>query len=248
VFGNPRSGDMQPVARRSRLVVVVALVGVLAALALGATTASGDTGLPVSTVPPIANGSPGVGKQLTTESGGWSTGVFTYQWVRCDGYFAGCTDIPGATAATYAVVADDVGHVLAARVTATNAAGSAAALSNGLGPVAALPPGLKHSPSIKGTKKVGQRVYATADRWTHSPDTFTIRWLRCSAAGNACVRITGKQPRCANGSCVRVNIGTQWDYNLTRKDAGHRLRVRVTAWNGAGHATSTSNPTRIVKK
>lgn len=239
---------MHPVARRSRL-VVLALVQVLAALALGTTTASGDTGFPVSTVPPIANGSPGVGKQLTTESGGWSTGAtFAYQWVRCDAYFAGCTDIPGATAETYTVVADDVGHVLAARVTAANAAGSAAALSNGLGPVAALRPGLKHRPSIKGAKKVGQRVYETADRWTHSPDTFTIRWLRCSAEANACVRITGRRPRCANGSCVRVDIGTQWDYTLTRKDAGHRLRVRVTAWNGAGHATSTSNPTRIVKR
>jgi len=234
------------VARRSRLLVVpLALV----ALALGATTARGDPGPPVSTVPPIATGSPGVGNQLTVDSGSWSTSAaFTYQWVRCDAHFAACTDIPGATAAAYTVAAADVDLVLEARVTAANAAGSAAALSNALGPVAADPPGPRHRPAIKGTKKVGQRVYETADRWIHSPDTFTVRWLRCSAKGNACVRITGKRMRCAGGSCLRVNIGTEWDYTVTQKDVGHRLRVRVAAWNGAGHATSTSKPTRIVRK
>ena len=230
--------------RSCLLVVPVVLV---AALALGATTASGDTGPPRSTVQPIASGSPGVGKQLVADSGSWSTtATFTYQWLRCDAYFVACTDIPGATAATYTVVAADVGHVLEARVTATNAAGSAVALSNGLGPVAAKPPGPRHRPSIKGPKKLGQRVYVVADRWTQSPDTFTIRWLRCSAKGNACVRITGKRLRCAGGSCLRVNTGTEWDYKVAEKDVGHRLRVRVAAWNGAGHATSTSKPTRIV--
>jgi len=66
--------------------------------------------------------------------------------------------------------------------------------------------------------------------------------------GHACARITGKRLRCAQGSCIRVNLGTEWDYKLTKKDAGHRLRVRVVAWNGFGHTTSTSKPTRVVKK
>jgi len=237
------------VARRSRLVGQVALVGILAALALGATTASGAIGPPVSTVPPIAHGSAGVGKPLTTDSGSWSTDArFTYEWLRCDARFASCTSIPGATAATYTVVAADAGHVLAARVTATSATGSAAAVSNALGPVAAAPPRPTHRPSIKGATKLGRRVYEAADRWTHSPDTFTIRWLRCSADGNGCVRIRGRRVRCANGSCLRVDIGAQWDYRLTKLDLGRRLRVRVAASNGAGHATSISSATRIVTK
>jgi hypothetical protein len=236
------------VARRSRLALGVALIGAQAALALGTTAASGDTGPPVSLVPPIASGSAGIGKQLDTDSGSWSTSAtFAYQWLRCDADAAGCASIPGATAATYSLVAADVDHVLEARVTATNAAGSAVALSNALGPVAARPPGPKHRPSIEGTKRVGQRLFESADRWTHSPSMFTIRWLRCSAKGNTCVRITGKRLRCADGSCLRVNVGTQWDYELTERDEGHRLRVRVAAWNGAGHATSTSRPTPVVK-
>jgi predicted actin-binding protein len=237
------------VARRSRLVVQVGLVVVPAVLALGATTASGDNGAPVSTVPPIAHGSPGVGKQLMTDSGSWSRdATVTYQWLRCNAYFADCTSIPGATTATYIVAPADVGHVLAARVTATGAAGSATALSNALGPAAARPPGLKHRPVIKGTKVVGQRLYETADRWTHSPSTFAVQWLRCSAGGTGCVRITAKLLRCADGSCSRVNSGTEWDYMLTAKDAGHCLRVRVGAWNGAGHITATSKATGIVTK
>ena len=237
-------------AKRSLLLVVqVALVGALAALALGAEAASGDTGPPLATLPPVASGPAGVGKQLTVSSGSWSTGAtLTYQWLRCDAYFTGCTNIPGATAATYTLVGADVGHVLGASVTATNAAGSAAALSNGLGPVAAKPPELKHKPTIRGTKKLGQRVYETADRWTHTPETFTNRWLRCSAKGDACVRITGKGRRCAAGSCMRVDIGTQWDYTLTEKDVGHRLRVRVSAANGAGRASATSNATPLVTR
>lgn len=237
-------------ARRSRLFVVhVALVGVVAVLALGATTASGDTGPPVPTVLPIATGPAGVGKQLSTTSGSWSTSAtFVYQWVRCDAFFSSCTNISGATAPTYTVVIADAGHVLGANVTATNDAGSAVALSNGLGPVAAYPPGSRHRPSIKGAKKVGRRVYETADRWTQFPDTFTNRWLRCSARGSACVRITGKRLRCVEGACLRVNVGTEWDYKLTDKDVGHRLRVRVTASNGAGRGISISKPTRVITR
>jgi hypothetical protein len=47
---------------------------------------------------------------------------------------------------------------------------------------------------------------------------------------------------------MRVDVGTEWDYKLTNKDVGHRLRVQVTALNGAGRATSTSKPTRIITR
>jgi hypothetical protein len=248
------------VAKRSWLMVGSgALAGVLAALALGAASASGDTtGPPVSTYPPTTTGSPGVGKTIKTTNGSWSTSAtFTYQWLRCVKGYRGCVPLPGpptytvilgATAATYTLVTADVGHVLVARVTATNAAGSASVLSSGLGPVEARPPGVKHKPWIKGTKTVGQRVYETDDLWTRSPYMFRDQWLRCSAKGNVCVRIRGERLQCWNGTCIRIKIGVQSDYKLTKKDVGHRMRVRVAAWNGAGRATSTSNPTRIIKK
>jgi len=227
------------------------LLGVLVALALGAATASGDaSGPPVSTVGPELSGSPGVGKTLSVTPGTWSTSAtFTYQWLRCSAFFTSCADIPGATAVTYIPVGADVGHVLAARVTATNAAGSASALSSGKGPVAAKPPGIKHKPWITGTKKVGHTVSEADTSWTRSPYMFTDRWLRCSAKGNVCVRIKeGKMQLCSDGVCFEVENPSGTQYKLTKQDVGHRIRLTVSAWNGAGRATATSPPTRIVKR
>jgi hypothetical protein len=238
-------------ARRSRMVIGGgALLGLLGVLTLGAAAASGaTTGPPVLTAGPVVRGSPGVGKTVRTDNGSWSTSAtFAYQWLRCSANYAGCRNIQSATAAIYRAVAADVGHVLGVVVTATNPEGSASALSTGTGPVEAKPPGAKHKPQIKGTAKVGQRVYEASDQWTRSPYRFTAHWLRCAAEGNACVRITGKGLRCSQGSCIRVNIGTEWEYRLAEKDVGHRIRVRVAARNGAGRATSTSAPTRIIEK
>lgn len=245
-------------ARRTWLVIGSgSLFGVVAVLALGVAAAGGDTtGPPVSMVGPVVKGPPGVGKTLTTTNGTWSTSAtFTYQWLRCAKGYKGCanlpgevtyTVIPGATASTYVPVAADVGHVLVARVTATNPAGSTTVDSSGNGPVEAKPPGPKETPWIRGTKKVGQTLSVLGPGWTRSPYMFRYQWLRCSADGNECVRIIGKQKQC--GSCIRIKIGVQPDYTLTKKDLGHRIRIRATAWNGAGRGTSTSNPTRVIKK
>lgn len=228
-----------------------ALLGLLVALALGAAAARGDTtGPPVSTVSPELVGSPGVGKTLSVTNGTWSTSAtFTYQWLRCSALFTGCAGILDATAATYTAVAADVGHVLAARVTATNAAGSASALSSGLGPVEAKPPGIEHRPWISGTKKVGHTVSETGTRWRRSPYMFTDRWLRCSAEGDVCVRIKEDKIRlCSRGTCYRIENPAGGSYTLMKKDVGHRIRLKVAAWNGAGRSTSTSLPTRIVTR
>lgn len=246
------------VARRSLL--LVAFLGVLAALALGVTAASGDIpGAPVSTDIPSLFGQPGVGKTLRTTNGSWSTSAtFTYQWLRCVKGYRACSDlpgaptytvIPGATAQTYVPVRADVGHILVARVTATNAAGSASAMSSGKGLVEARPPGTKHKPWIRGTKKVGKWVTVTDARWTRSPFKFRQQWLRCSAKGNACVHINGTRKVCySGGSCIHFGIGTSSSYKLTAKDVGHRIRVQAMAWNGAGLGTSISAPTRIVTR
>jgi hypothetical protein len=103
---------------------------------------------------------------------------------------------------------------------------------------------VKHKPWIAGTKKVGQTLYETDDHWTRSPYMWTDRWLRCSARGNACVPI--KPVQCWNGFCIQEPGGSE--YTVTGNDVGHRIRVKVAASNGAGRATSTSAPTRIITK
>jgi hypothetical protein len=117
-------------------------------------------------------------------------------------------------------------------------------LSSGLGPVEARPPGVKHKPWIKGPKRAWQTVYETDDQWTRSPFMWKYEWLRCSAKGNACAQIRGVQ--CSDGFCIQEPGGSE--YMLTRKDVGHRIRVRVSAWNGAGRTTATSSPTRLIEQ
>ncbi len=88
-------------------------------------------GLPVSTAPPVISGTAAADQTLTATTGTWTGGPtgFAYQWQRCDAAGTGCADIAGATAQTYAVGAADAGSTLRVAVTATNASGSAVAVS-----------------------------------------------------------------------------------------------------------------------
>ena len=87
------------------------------------------------------------------------------------------------------------------------------------------------APRVSGKAAFGRKVRGSTGRWTESPTRFTFRWLRCSAAGSRCVRVAGARA----------------SHTIGPKDVGHRLRVKVTATNSAGHATATSRQTAVVK-
>jgi hypothetical protein len=119
---------------RGRILAAAAAGALLATLASvvgiagGATTANPPT---VRAVPSI-QGTARQGQTLTAREGEWGGTqpiTFTYQWRRCPAGSGGCTDIAGATAKTYVLVAADVGHRLRVLVKGTNIAGSASALS-----------------------------------------------------------------------------------------------------------------------
>jgi hypothetical protein len=85
---------------------------------------------PVSTAVPTITGTAQQGQTLTASAGTWTvTATYGYQWQRCDATGANCADVPGATAATYAVTDADVGATLRVVVTATDRFGSAQATS-----------------------------------------------------------------------------------------------------------------------
>ena len=87
-------------------------------------------------------------------------------------------------------------------------------------------------PTISGTARQGETLTAQNGTWQNSPTTFQYRWLRCDASGNGCVGIPGS---------------TQKTYTTVGADAGHALRVRVTAVNADGATNARSEPTAAVQ-
>ena len=86
-------------------------------------------------------------------------------------------------------------------------------------------------PTISGTPTVGQTLTASNGTWSNSPTSFAYQWLRCNGGGN---------------NCTSVANGTQQTYTLVGADAGHTMRVRVTAKNADGSASAQSQQTAVV--
>ena len=96
---------------------------------------------------------------------------------------------------------------------------------------AAAPPANTAPPSISGTPTVGQTLTASDGTWSNNPTSFAYQWLRCNGGGN---------------SCANVANGTQKTYTLVGADAGHTMRVRVTATNADGSNSAQSAQTAPV--
>jgi hypothetical protein len=187
--------------------------------------------VPAATGAPVVSGIAAVGQSFSTNNGTWNTAAsFTYQWLRCAANGSGCAAIPAATASTYPLIGDDAGHVLEAVVSATNAAATTSSTSAASAVVVAAPHATR-KPRISGREKAGRRVTGTHGAWSGPPTTYQYSWLRCAAHGS---------------KCTPIKKATHSTYWITGKDAGHRLRLSVTAGNAAGRQTATSAPTRRV--
>lgn len=86
-------------------------------------------------------------------------------------------------------------------------------------------------PTISGTPTVGSTLTASNGTWTNSPTSYAYQWLRCNGGGNNCATIAG---------------ATLKTYTLVSADAGHTIRVRVTATNADGSASAQSAQTAPV--
>lgn len=84
----------------------------------------GAPSIPSGTAPPAVSGAVTRGRTLTCSPGGWSgSPSYSYQWYRNG------TPLAGATGPAYTLSQLDEGAMLTCKVTATNAAGSASAVS-----------------------------------------------------------------------------------------------------------------------
>jgi hypothetical protein len=119
-------------------------VAVTAANVAGeASTNSNVTGVvvgggPVIISPPEVTGVDEEGWTLSASTGSWSGGSeisYEYQWLRCDSSGGGCTEVPGATGATYALQSADVQGSVRVTVTALDAEGATSSTSEATGVV-----------------------------------------------------------------------------------------------------------------
>ncbi len=187
---------------------------------------------PVSTTLPAVAGTPVDGQTLTADHGGFSgTGPMTYdyQWQRCDADGTGCTDIAGATGATYDLVSADVGGAIVVVVTATNAADTATVASAATGEVLALAPANVSAPTITGDPLDGHTLTADPGTWSGTtPMTYTYAWQRCDTDGS---------------NCAAILAAGDPTYTLTPDDIGHVITVVVTATNVGGSVPTAAAPT-----
>lgn len=96
------------------------------AVSAQATVTLGAASPPVNTTLPAVSGTQLVDELLSTTNGTWTGATsYAYQWLRCDAAGNACVPIVGATSSTYSLVLADDGSTIRARVTATNASGSA---------------------------------------------------------------------------------------------------------------------------
>ncbi len=193
------------------------------------------TGPPANTALPAVSGTAEDGHTLSASTGSWAgTEPFSYayQWELCNSAGEGCANISGATASTYALGPGDVGDTLRVVVTAKNSVGSTGATSAASGVVAAIPPSSTAPPTISGTLVDGQALSAATGSWSGSPPLcYAYQWELCNSSGEGCANISGAMSS---------------TYTLGHADVGGTLRVKVTASNPGGSASSTSAASGVV--
>jgi hypothetical protein len=228
------------IGQRLRVVVTAANAGGSAAATSSATAAvQAAVAAPVNTSQPTISGTLKQGQTLTATKGAWSgaPASFAYQWRRCDQLIGIiCTDIAGATAATYVQQAADIGQRLRVAVAASNAGGSAVAVSAPTGVVLAAvnAPVNTALPVVSGNAMEGQTLTASTGSWNGSPTSFAYQWRQCDArTGLICADIAG---------------ATSASYALQAADVGKKLRVVVAAQNPGGSTAATSKPTGTVEQ
>jgi hypothetical protein len=180
-----------------------------------------------STVQPAMSGKPVQGQTLSVTPGAWTSSAasVSYAWQRCNANGRICSAIDGASAATYVPVAADVGHSVAALVTATASGKTQAAFSAASDDVAA-PPVLAATtaPAVTGSVKVGQQLAGATGQWTGTaPIAYAFQWYRCDAGG---------------AHCSSVHGATKPTYRLVKADAGKTIGFTVTATD----ATAAKQP------
>ena len=86
------------------------------------------------------------------------------------------------------------------------------------------------TPTVAGVRRSGQQLTASPGTWSSSTSvTFAYRWQRSDSAGGF----------------ADIGSATGETYTLTEADAGHEVRVQVTATNAEAAANATSHAVSV---
>ena len=227
------------VPRAAVLSVAVAAASVVVA------AAAAQANPPVVRALPAIVGSPVVGETLRATTGEWGGArpmTFRFQWRRCGRFGANCVDIPAATTRRYTVASADVGRTLRVRVTATNADGTASAVSRPTAVVRARgtpppPPGPAGQVRLPdGRISIPVTSVAAPQRLVISEIAFSSNPVRSRRPFTARFRVTDTRGFVVRDALVFV-LGVP--YNRIRTPA-----EQPTATDG--WATFTLEPTRFL--
>ncbi|MEA2216343.1 MAG: hypothetical protein QOK19_1904 [Solirubrobacteraceae bacterium] len=235
-----------PGATKTTLGLLTSMIGSTARLVVTATNGAGSTSatseptslikalLPSNTALPSIVGSLIDGSALTGAKGTWSGSEpsFSQVWELCDAAGQNCKAIEGAVGPTLGLLTSQIGHTVRLAVTATNSAGSTTATSEPTSVIKALLPSNTALPSIVGSLIDGSALTGAKGSWSGSEPTFAYQWLLCNSAGAACKEVSG-----ATGTTLGLLTGM----------IGQTARLVVTATNGAGSTSATSEPTSVIK-
>jgi len=185
---------------------------------------------PKNTKEPFITGTPQQDQTLTANPGDWSGNKpiqFSYRWRRCDTKGGDCSNTP-VTSQTYAVGTADVGHTLRVLVTASNTAGSAAAISNATSVVTANGPPAGQCQPIT---RVSLPERLVVDRLDYTPRTISSRSVPLIAR----FHVVSTKGYCVSGAIVQ-GMGVPFDR------LSHQPEVTTDA-TGWAHITFRVLPT-----
>ena len=175
---------------------------------------------PKNTTEPSISGTPQQDQTLTANAGAWSGNQpiqFAYRWRRCDNKGGDCVNT-AVTAQTYAVGADDVGHTLRVLVTASNSAGSAAAISNATSVVTSNGPPSGQCQSIT---KVSLPERLVIDKISYTPTQIHSRSVPLVAR----FHVVSTKGYCVSGATVQ-GLGVPFD----RLSSEPEVTTDATGW------------------
>jgi hypothetical protein len=188
----------------------------------------GLAGAVASAVAPEVSGTLEVGHMLTASPGAWSGHVlsYAYQWRGCNRFGQACTNIEGATGASYTLPAGEAGRTLRAQVTASGERQSVSRVSDATQPVASSgSPVVEQPPLLEGGTLQGQTLTVAAGQWSGEGSiSYAFQWERCDEAG----------------ACTAVEGATASSYTLTEVDVGSTMRALVTATDARGSSIAVS--------